>query len=243
MTITGPFLLSRASTREDFTRIVACEYAAFTDPVLREIFMGPDTPAGHANLAAFYHKLSCTHPGDMWIKVEEKETGRIVAASNWRVYVGGVPETEEELGWEWLQGEENREKLERAKKYIQKIMDTRKRLFVGPYCRTFGFSCPFPLRVLRRSIVVMWITDSKTELHICFTDPEYQRRGIGSMMLKWGCDLADQLFLPAWVEASPEGNFLYRRFGFMDVEVNEGGKMQGSTMKREAWEEKRASEL
>ena len=55
------------------------------------------------------------------------------------------------------------------------------------------------------------------------------------MMLKWGCDLADQLFLPAWVEASPMGNHLYRRFGFRDVEVNEEGDvMQGSVMRREA---------
>lgn len=55
------------------------------------------------------------------------------------------------------------------------------------------------------------------------------------MMLKWGCDLADQLFLPAWVEASPMGNYLYRRFGFRDVEINEEGDvMQGSVMRREA---------
>lgn len=72
------------------------------------------------------------------------------------------------------------------------------------------------------------------ELHICFTDPDYQRRGIGSMMLQWGSDLADQLFLPSWVEASPAGNFLYRKFGYKDIEVNESGEMQGSTMRREA---------
>lgn len=35
-------------------------------------------------------------------------------------------------------------------------------------------------------------------------------------MMRWGCELADLLFLPAWVEASPEGNFLYEKFGFCD---------------------------
>ena len=54
------------------------------------------------------------------------------------------------------------------------------------------------------------------------------------MMLQWGSDLADHLFLPSWVEASPAGNFLYRKFGYKDIEVNESGEMQGSTMRREA---------
>lgn len=51
------------------------------------------------------------------------------------------------------------------------------------------------------------------------------------MMLQWGVDLADQLFLPSWIEASKEGNFLYKRYGFRDV-----GDMPlgGTTMKREA---------
>jgi len=35
-------------------------------------------------------------------------------------------------------------------------------------------------------------------------------------MLQWGCDLADHLALPAYIEASTEGNFLYKRFGFYD---------------------------
>lgn len=53
------------------------------------------------------------------------------------------------------------------------------------------------------------------------------------MMLQWGCDLADQLFLPSWVEASPTGNFLYRKYGYKDVDVKKGGNMAGSLMKRE----------
>lgn len=53
------------------------------------------------------------------------------------------------------------------------------------------------------------------------------------MMLQWGCDLADQLFLPSWVEASPTGNFLYRKHGYKDVDVKKGGDMAGSVMRRE----------
>jgi hypothetical protein len=38
------------------------------------------------------------------------------------------------------------------------------------------------------------------------------------MMVQWGADLADQLMLPAWVEASPFGHGLYAKYGFEDVE-------------------------
>jgi hypothetical protein len=52
------------------------------------------------------------------------------------------------------------------------------------------------------------------------------------MMMKWGCDLADQLFLPGWIEASPEGNYLYKQHGFYDLEVAAGGLL-GTNMKRD----------
>ncbi|THY79104.1 hypothetical protein D6C93_10157 [Aureobasidium pullulans] len=203
----GPFILTRAHTPHDFDSIVALEFKTFTDPHLREIFMGPDTPDGHAHLSSFYQKTLHTNASDVWVKVEEKKTGKIVGASNWRVHMGSVPKhelAEEDLGWGWLECDE--EKLNKVKGVITGIMGVRKRLFTEPYC----------------------------QLHICFTDPDYQRRGIGSMMLQWGSDLADQLFLPSWVEASPAGNFLYRKFGYKDIEVNESGEMQGNTMRREA---------
>ena len=55
------------------------------------------------------------------------------------------------------------------------------------------------------------------------------------MMMKWGCDLADALFLPGWIEASPEGNFLYKNFGFNEYEkINDGEMGEGTNMRRDA---------
>jgi GNAT superfamily N-acetyltransferase len=70
------------------------------------------------------------------------------------------------------------------------------------------------------------------ELNICFTDPDYRRKGAGALMMRWGCDLADRLFLPGWIEASPEGTRLYREFGFYAVEET-GGELGGVYMKRD----------
>lgn len=61
-------------------------------------------------------------------------------------------------------------------------------------------------------------------------------------MMQWGVDTADSLCLPAWIEASPEGNLLYRRFGFHDYEeitrddelLGRKGEVLGMTMRREA---------
>lgn len=48
-----------------------------------------------------------------------------------------------------------------------------------------------------------------------------QRLGAGTALLKWGIELADAEGKVAWLEASPQGYSLYRRFGFEDVEVQD----------------------
>lgn len=53
------------------------------------------------------------------------------------------------------------------------------------------------------------------------------------MMMQWGCDIADQLFLPGWIEASPEGNHLYKVYGFYDFE-NAAAGLGGTNMRRDA---------
>jgi hypothetical protein len=129
----GPFVLSRA-TPSDIDAIIACEFRTFTDTFIREVFMGHDTPAGHKNLSAHYQNILLTNPADVWIKVEEKATGKIVGASNWRVHMSSVPEHEEEdLGWGWLEGDQ--ERLRKVKEVIKDITETRKKLFTEPYCR------------------------------------------------------------------------------------------------------------
>jgi GNAT superfamily N-acetyltransferase len=62
---------------------------------------------------------------------------------------------------------------------------------------------------------------------LMFVDPEYQRMGAWKMCMKWGTDLADQLMLPSWIEASPMGEGLYRKFGYEDAGEDEYGKGKG----------------
>lgn len=56
------------------------------------------------------------------------------------------------------------------------------------------------------------------------THPDYRRRGAGSALVKWGCDLADEDVVGAYVDATKSGAPLYARFGFVDEsEPDEGG--------------------
>lgn len=60
-----------------------------------------------------------------------------------------------------------------------------------------------------------------TDLGILAATPTRHRLGAGSALLKWGCELADSENKTAWLEASPAGYSLYRRFGFEDVDVQD----------------------
>ncbi|KAI6488344.1 hypothetical protein MCOR11_008472 [Pyricularia oryzae] len=48
-------------------------------------------------------------------------------------------------------------------------------------------------------------------------DPQHQRRGIGSLLVKSGVDMAEQLQVPVYTEASESGFGLYERMGFERV--------------------------
>lgn len=51
------------------------------------------------------------------------------------------------------------------------------------------------------------------------TDPSQQRRGAGSMLLKWGIAESDRLGIPAYLEASDEGRPLYEKHGWRSVDT------------------------
>jgi hypothetical protein len=56
-------------------------------------------------------------------------------------------------------------------------------------------------------------------LSILVTHPEQQRRGAGSTLIKWGCDLADEKNLPTYLEATPAGYPVYKKQGFADIDT------------------------
>ena len=60
----------------------------------------------------------------------------------------------------------------------------------------------------------------ETELDYLATAPEYQRRGIGTMLLGAGLEVADAYGLKTYVTSSVAGAKLYQTHGFEVVETH-----------------------
>jgi GNAT superfamily N-acetyltransferase len=55
-------------------------------------------------------------------------------------------------------------------------------------------------------------------LDLFFVDPEYQRQGIGSLLLEWGAKKADALKARIWITGTPQAVSTYERNGWKVVE-------------------------
>ena len=51
-------------------------------------------------------------------------------------------------------------------------------------------------------------------LTLMVVDPEFQRRGLGKMLMNWGDNVADAMGVACWVEASIWGRGLYEKHGY-----------------------------
>ncbi|KAF7187093.1 hypothetical protein HII31_11570 [Pseudocercospora fuligena] len=199
------FVLTRASP-EDLAEIVALMYAAFSNlPQVAELLMGCKSAADFPKLVDLYTKTLEEDPTDLWTKVVDVHTGAIVAASNWKLYLRSARSQPRPLDKPPPWLEGEEAALSTA--MFEPLNDSRIKMNQDPFLH----------------------------LHICFTSPAYRRRGLGSQMIQWGCDLADLLSLPAWIEASMEGSLLYKQHGFYNVlDIVQNGEKQGICMRRDA---------
>ncbi|KUI54739.1 hypothetical protein VP1G_02091 [Cytospora mali] len=53
-------------------------------------------------------------------------------------------------------------------------------------------------------------------LELIATKQEYQGRGAGGLLMRWGVDRADEEGVECYLDATPEGISLYGKFGFRD---------------------------
>lgn len=49
------------------------------------------------------------------------------------------------------------------------------------------------------------------------THPEYRGRGAGTALIRWGCEVADNHGVPAFVQSSPAGYQAYKKCGFEEA--------------------------
>jgi GNAT superfamily N-acetyltransferase len=69
------------------------------------------------------------------------------------------------------------------------------------------------------------------DCHIVAVDPKHQGKGIGTLLTKWGVDVAEQLQVPMYLEASGDHSVhVYKKVGFrvLDKTIRLKAEMMGT---------------
>ncbi|KAK3335942.1 hypothetical protein B0T19DRAFT_436759 [Cercophora scortea] len=61
--------------------------------------------------------------------------------------------------------------------------------------------------------------DASVNLGILACRSTRQRLGAASALMRWGTELADELGVPSYLESSPYGYPVYKKFGYQDIDV------------------------
>ena len=126
------YALTRASAA-DIKAITNVLYTSF-DQFARDNYFGVSTTDDLPKLADKYAKIMANDAADVWVKVEDTTTGRIVAASNWKLYLASesaLPRVQDEPA-PWLVGEA----VEKQKLLLEPLNEARTKANPGPFmCR------------------------------------------------------------------------------------------------------------
>jgi hypothetical protein len=91
---------------EDMPEIIRLQYDCFTPmPFIRTKFLGCRTEADIPRWLREQETILREDNHDVWIKVIHKESGRLAAASNWRLYLKTAPVELDDQPPEWLDDE------------------------------------------------------------------------------------------------------------------------------------------
>ncbi|TEY59449.1 hypothetical protein BOTCAL_0192g00120 [Botryotinia calthae] len=204
MNQTSPTFELAPATRADIPRLAYIHVVAcFPDNAFALYF---DNPKEFEQRVTDMLEGQVGDPDWQHIKVVDKDTGEITAWASWNT------PTDAEI-------------RERDEKAAAKILAPTKELAKGE----FDFPPGLPMFV--QADTDRWLESwTKGQRHILckavFTEPTFQRRGMGSALVVHGNQLADKEGLPIFMLASPFGFPLYTKHGFetvqsLDVDLRE----------------------
>jgi hypothetical protein len=127
----APFSLSRATT-SDMMELAELMYRNFRPWVVARI-MGLFSEEDVPKVAEMYKRIMLEDPTDIWMKVIDKETGKIAAATNWKLYL--APESTQKRTRlqppEWLDEEWTKE----SKMLLEALNEAKIKANQDPFLR------------------------------------------------------------------------------------------------------------
>ncbi|KAG0649796.1 hypothetical protein D0Z07_3531 [Hyphodiscus hymeniophilus] len=181
-----PLLLLEAEPA-DALEILEMHIASFSNPLERSffVFFPAEEPRDQGVKRMIDGWLG--DPTATYLKVVEPESGKIVAAAKWCIY-NELP-TEAQLSEkhhvDWLADADSIQWGEQVLEFL--YQERASKLRSGVRC------------------IIDMIS----------TAPEHQRRGAGSMLIKWGTDIADARGMSTFVQGTKMGRHLYEPHGFI----------------------------
>lgn len=125
----GSFVLTRATVK-DLPAICDLMYDAFPESA-RLLFMGCKSKSDLPNLAEKYKKTMQEDKPDVWIQIHDSSNGRMVAASNWKVYVNGEPMDLGDVAPNWVDAEQRA----KSEEVMQSMRQARMKAMPNPFIR------------------------------------------------------------------------------------------------------------
>ena len=203
MTTTSPPSLNvEVANLNDLSTLARIHVAAFNNDPCVQIML-PE-PAKHMEMVVGMLAKQISDPSWLVMKAEEPHTGSIKGWASW--LRSGYEDTRE------------KDKTQRP------VRDGS----VAPKSEPFQDLGSY-IAAHQDHILGEWMSGKQClKLNSLFTDPHFQRKGIGTMLLCWGADLADNDRVPCYLASTPSAYGLYcanafRPRGWLDIDLKEWG--------------------
>ena len=197
--------------KEDVDEVIQLIVACYADNPFRRLLFPSAIAQSSLDSMKDGQLKAVDDPDQYALKVVDTDTGKIAASAVWaytRPMTDEDWDRERQEAWKKYPGAREEILLE----FVYKKQDSKRRImghtrWWGKYCSSHAF------RFLNPSANLLL-----SELVSLNTLPKYQRRGIGSMLMRWGIDKLEEMQVPSFIISSDQGHWLYMKHGYKEIE-------------------------